>query len=385
MSNDLENFTARLGRFIRSSLAPEHQPTAAGPEFARLAMDLFQMQFACNTPYRTFCESLDRAPASVEHWCQIPAMPAVAFKELAVTCLPEDRRSQVFESSGTTRADRGRHYHCPDSLRIYEASLVPWFERHVLPEMIHPGVGTHSGVRSWKWISLTPTAAEAPHSSLVHMFSTLVRRSWVRRARFLGRLLTNGTWDVDVEGFLAEAADATGRQEPVLLVGTAFSFVHLLDVLEQLNRRVRLPRGSRILETGGYKGRSRVLPKPALHRRIEQSLGVLVTSIVSEYGMSELSSQAYDKVAGTTCAGSGDEAAGAFSFPPWAKAMIVSPENGREVEVGETGLVQVFDLANVWSVMAVQTEDLAVRAENGFALVGRLQSAEPRGCSLMTV
>jgi hypothetical protein len=132
------------------------------------------------------------------------------------------------------------------------------------------------------------------------------------------------------------------------------------------------------METGGYKGRTRALPKPELHRLITNALGVLPSRIVCEYGMSELSSQAYD------CAASAlPDQPRLFRFPPWCRAVVVSPETGAEVREGETGLLRVFDLANVWSVMALQTEDLAVRRGDGFELLGRASWAEARGCSLL--
>jgi hypothetical protein len=166
-------------------------------------------------------------------------------------------------------------------------------------------------------------------------------------------------------------------------LGTAFSFVHLLDFLEERNLRIQLPAGSCVLETGGYKGRSRTLSKPDLHALITERLGVPPSHILCEYGMSELSSQAYDRVlevSGTAARGSR-----VFHFPPWSRARVVSPETGREVADGETGLLRVFDLANVFSVMAIQTEDLGIRRGKGFELVGRAERAEPRGCSLMAV
>src|SRR5438309_1973682 len=114
---------------------------------------------------------------------------------------------------------------------------------------------------------------------------------------------------------------------------------------------------SRVMETGGYKGRSRELPKMELHRLISGGLGISPESIVCEYGMSELSSQAYDHIAGLA----GVERS--FQFPPWVRVTMVSPETAQEVGVGETGLIRVVDLANVASVIAVQTEDLAIRRE----------------------
>ncbi|HYV29210.1 MAG TPA: hypothetical protein VFA77_16875, partial [Candidatus Eisenbacteria bacterium] len=166
---------------------------------------------------------------------------------------------------------------------------------------------------------------------------------------------------------------------PLLILGTAFSFVHLVDYLQHRNLRFQLPPGTCVLETGGYKGRSRELPKEELHNLIDQLLGVPRTHIVCEYGMSELSSQAYDHVV------SSRDTHRLFHFPPWTRVQVISPENGREVAAGETGLLRVFDLANVWSVMAIQTEDLVIRRKNGFELIGRAALAEQRGCSLMAI
>jgi hypothetical protein len=169
------------------------------------------------------------------------------------------------------------------------------------------------------------------------------------------------------------------NEQPVFLLGTAFSFVHLIDFLADQNAQLQLPPGSRALETGGYKGRSREMPRTELHALISRHLGISPDDILCEYGMSELSSQAY------ACSDHDTTDRWKFLFPPWARAQIISPETGREVGEGGRGLLRVFDLANVYSVMAIQTEDLGIRRGNGFELLGRAALAEPRGCSWMAV
>ena len=169
-----------------------------------------------------------------------------------------------------------------------------------------------------------------------------------------------------------------GAEQSVILLGTAFSFVHLLDHLAKQKRHLQLSPGSRVLETGGYKGRSRSLPQTELHALLTSFLNIPAAQIVCEYGMSELSSQAYDRSAGNRT-----NPQRRFQFPPWTRVKIISPETGRGVAEGETGLLRIYDLANVRSVMALQTEDLAVRRGDGFELVGRAALAEPRGCSLL--
>jgi hypothetical protein len=200
---------------------------------------------------------------------------------------------------------------------------------------------------------------------------------------FCGRVDGAGAWSLDIDAVLASLPPhpPSAIRHPLMILGTAFSFVHLLDFLVENHLPLDLPQGSWVMETGGYKNRSRVMPKAELHELITQRLGVGRENIICEYGMSELSSQAYDSA---THPPSSIFHPRVFHFPPWARAQIISPETGREVADGETGLIRIFDLANVFSVAAIQTEDLGVRRGEGFELIGRAEMAEPRGCSLMT-
>jgi len=174
--------------------------------------------------------------------------------------------------------------------------------------------------------------------------------------------------------------DCATQNEPVTILGTAFSFVHLLDHLDDNALEFQLPSGSAAMETGGYKGRAREVSKAGLHRSITDKLGIPTRRILSEYGMCELSSQAYD---GTV--GQANTSPRLFRFPPWARARVVSPETMQEVAHGHAGLLQVTDLANVGSVLSLQTEDLAKRHDDGFELLGRAVLGESRGCSLMNL
>jgi hypothetical protein len=413
MTSDLKSFADRLREAISRASGmggPPENSTAAFPdaEFNVLALELFALQFNSNAPYRRICESRGLKPGKVGHWSAIPAVPTAAFKELELTCLPPDQRTTVFHSSGTTGQRPSRHWHSAASLALYEASLWPWFERHVLGvvgQAFQPaGAGDFPVARSahqtgksgepadrnvcptsagnWDLAILTPPPEAAPNSSLVHMFESVRRRVGAGAAQFLGGLAAEGAWTLDAVRVEAVLRAAVESERPMVMLGTAFNFVHLLDDLAARNVCLTLPPGSRVMETGGYKGRSRELAKPELHALITKHLGVPRSHIVCEYGMSELSSQAYDGVAGAEYQ-SPEPGTRRFSFPPWTRVQIISPETGREMAEGETGLVRIFDLANVFSVLAVQTEDLAIRCGIGFELIGRAAAAEPRGCSLM--
>lgn len=218
------------------------------------------------------------------------------------------------------------------------------------------------------------------------MFETIRRQHIGRDDVFLGALDSENAWIVNLTKAAIALEDAASGAAPVLIMGTAFLFVHLLDYLEFRRIRIALPAGSIAMETGGYKGRSRTMPKEQLHWLMSRSLGLGPDAIICEYGMSELSSQAYSngRLGGITPQTMPKEGTEAFIFPPWARAAVVSAETGREVEIGETGLLRILDLANAFSAMGIQTEDMAVRRQSGFQLLGRAMASEPRGCSLMS-
>ena len=368
MTSELSIFAARLREHIGiwcEELASS--PGAVDPHLARhvdvefngLALMLFTLQFAHNEPYRKLCTARGVTPSDVTHWPQIPTVPTAAFKEFEMTSLSPEDRTRVFHSSGTTAQQPSQHFHNAETLKVYEASLWPWLRENL-----------RFTIADLQLLSFTPPARQVPHSSLVHMFDYARQKMGADERAFVGRVGTDGVWTVDFGAALA-ALNQPG-DKPLLVVGTAFSFVHLLDELVAQNLRLQLPAESRVLETGGYKGRSRTMPKVELHSLITKHLGVPMSHIICEYGMSELSSQAYQSLKRDR----------AFRFPPWARARVISAETGNEVSDGETGILSIVDLANVFSVMAIQTEDLAVRCGDGFELLGRAAMAVPRGCSL---
>jgi hypothetical protein len=383
-TSELSSFAARVREFVRASrwglrTSLSSKPGACESDFETLALGLFALQFEHNGPYRRFCEARGVQPDTVTHWTEIPAAPTSAFKEVDLSCLPIEERTTVFHSSGTTGQKPSRHFHNATSLALYEASLLRWFAAHFQlptsncqPGQAEPARGSKLAIGNWQLAILTPPPAQAAHSSLVHMFETIRREFGWGGSGFFGKAAGDGAWTLDAEAMLERLRVASGTGQLLLLLGTAFSFVHLLDHLADRDLVFELPPGSCALETGGYKGRSRSLPKAVLRSLIEQRLGIAPSHIVCEYGMSELSSQAYDSE-------------GIFHFPPWARVQIVSPETGCEVGEGEPGLIRVFDLANVYSAMAIQTEDLGIRRGDGFTLAGRAVLAEPRGCSLLAV
>jgi len=351
----LEEICSRTEAFIA-------EPDASA--FDELAREIFGFQFEHNEPYRRFCESRSVVPARLKSWQEIPAVISSAFKDLEVSALPPASRTNVFHSSGTVYQRPSRHFHSRETLRVYERSLLRGFKANVLPDRARAN-----------FLILTPRSEDAPNSSLVYMFET-VTRSFADTKEFCAKVNADGGWSVAFEEVLAATQNLAANESAVVICGTAFSFVHLCDFLAQQGEVLSFPAGSRVFETGGYKGRSRTVGKAELHRMISRRLSIPESHIVSEYGMSELSSQAYDRKPGE----SGERI---YHFSPWARAAVLSPETGEVVSEGESGLLRIVDLANVGSVLAVQTEDLARPRGTGFELLGRAEIAEARGCSLM--
>ena len=341
------------------------QPSPGTPDWESVALSLFELQYATVPAYRLLCDARGRRPGSVRTWREIPTVPTQAFQELEFTALAPEARIRVFHSSGTTAQRPSRHYHHAESLALYEDSLRPWFAAHLLA----PGGSVPTGWRP-RCLALTPPPADAPHSSLVHMLEVVIRDFGGSGSVFTGHVGDDGAWELGLDTTLEALESACEAGAPILVLGTAFLFVHLLDALSARGRSFRLPAGSRVMETGGYKGRSRSLPRAELHAALRERLGG--PDVIPEYGMSELSSQAY-------------ESNGLFRFPPWVRIRTVHPETGLDTAEGEPGLLRIHDLANVWSVAALETGDLGRRRGDGFELLGRAADAEPRGCSRMTL
>jgi hypothetical protein len=191
-------------------------------------------------------------------------------------------------------------------------------------------------------------------------------------------------WFVSPDGGIARerlaealrAAEAAG--DAVCVLGTAFAFVHWLDALAEAGERFCLPPGSRVMDTGGFKGRSREVGREELYGMIEDRLGIAPAWCVNEYGMTEMSSQFYDGVAGRAA----PVAERLHAGPPWVRTQAADPETLRALPHGEVGVLRHWDLANLHSVMAIQTADLGVTSPDGFRVIGRARGAEARGCSL---
>ncbi|MFT7301605.1 MAG: hypothetical protein ACI8UZ_000439 [Akkermansiaceae bacterium] len=309
-------------------------------EFEELTQAVFAHQYQNNRPYRAFADLLGATPDSIANWQKIPAVPTSAFKlpNQPLTC--GEPFKSTFLTSGTTTEIRGAH-HFPNT-KLYELAISQGWPLPILPTFF-----------------LAPSALEAPQSSLSHMFAHLNSGD---DSHFL---LRNSKFHL-APLFQYESRGAQPFPQ-LFLMGTALAFRHLMETHGPLP----LPAGSHLLETGGYKGTSITLSKPDFYRQLSAFFSIPPSQLHNEYGMTELSSQAY---------ATGPD--GRHRFPHWCRHLILDPESGRQLPPGEIGYLVIHDLANLHSVAKIRTQDFAIGHPDGsFTLLGRDPGALPRGCS----
>lgn len=350
---------ARSRAFVRAFERGESPPES----FDALAVDLARFQASRVPGLRRLARSRGRDLASVSRASEVPGVPTDAFKHTRLASFPEEATVQVFRTSGTTLGSEARGLHAFRELGTYDLGAVA-FGRHAL----FAGLEGPPAV-----VVLAPPFAQASDSSLGHMMITFVRELCHTAPAERTHFVEGASVDVDALRTRLEVLCRGSR--PVLVLGTSFAYVHLLDALR--DARFSLPAGSRLMQTGGFKGKSREVPADELRASLARAFGLPETHVVCEYGMTELSSQFYERTLLDPSAPHGE-----YVEPPWARVVPVDPETLEPVSPGQIGLARIEDLGNVDSAFAVQTQDRVVRVEHGFRLLGRAPGAPPRGCSL---
>ena len=332
-------------------------PPVSDDAFNHLSKRVFKLQFDNNNPYRRFCERRGVAPDTIRTWLDIPAVPTAAFKAAALVSGNAADAEAVFKTSGTTQGEENRGTHYVLDLELYHASLLPTFRYFVMPDF-----------DSMPILSLIPPWHPRGQSSLGFMATEVITTLGTADS-----MTVIGDRGIDYEHLNKRLQSAT---QPLCILGTSLAFVHWFDELERTNQRFNLPAGSRVMDTGGFKGNQRAITSDELRVKYSDLLGIEPRHVVNEYGMTELLSQFYD--AHLRSAGLDNVKQG----PPWMRSTVVDPETLKPKANADVGLLRHFDLANVFSVSAVQTEDLGRMRDGGFELLGRVAGAAPRGCSI---
>ena len=324
--------------------------------FTSMALRIFKHQFQHNLAYQRYCQHMGKTPRFVKHWSDIPAVPINAFKDAMLSAYPVEACERIFMTSGTTREVRGRNYH--PNLAIYDLSMRLYFKERFMPDVDRIKMGV-----------IFPTAHSLPNSSLAHYLGLALTHFGTEDSRYF--ISEQG---IQTDELCHALQHAIAHNQPYALLGASYSFVHLMDELRARALRFQLPAGSRLFDTGGFKGQSRNIELDEFYADMHYFFGVAPDACTNMYGMTELSSQLYD---------SGNATLPSIkSGPPWTRFRLVDPLTGISVPKGEAGVIVHYDLANYNSVSSLLTEDVGIEQENGFLLLGRVEGAEAKGCSL---
>jgi hypothetical protein len=342
---------------VADLLAYIARPDAGEAAFNALALRLFAQQFQHNTAFQKFCQQRGRTPRTVKSWREIPAVPINGFKDLSLSCVPPEHCERVFMTSGTTRGDvKGRHYH--PHLQVYDLSMTLNFRQRFMAgsERVRMGI-------------LFPSEQLMPNSSLAHYLALALHEFGTPESRYY-----LGADGLQMDELCKTLVQVQTSGEPFALLGASYSFVHLMDALQARGLTFRLPAGSRLLDTGGFKGQSREMDMGEFYEQLSATFGVPRSQCINMYGMTELSTQFYDAGNATLPA--------LKSGPHWIRTRVLDPLTGQEMPAGERGILAHTDLGNFNSVTTILTEDVGVEVEGGFLLLGRAQGAQAKGCSL---
>lgn len=312
------------------------------PGFASLSIEIFNYQYGNNPVYRSFVDFLGKDPVKIKEPGDIPFMPVEFFRNHTVIT-GEIRVEMIFESSGTAGMITSKHF--VTDLKLYEESFLRGFRSF------------YGDPSDYIIAALLPSYTERAGSSLVYMADRLIKET---------KHTLSGFYKDNISEFIRKARGRRNRNRKVMLLGVSFA---LLDLAEKSGPDLS---GFIVMETGGMKGRRKEITRAELHSILMQKLNI--GSVHSEYGMTELLSQAYSK---------GD---GYFKSPPWMKILLRDPQDPLTItyESGKTGGINIIDLTNMNSCSFIATSDLGRISDNGsFEVLGRFDNSDLRGCNLM--
>lgn len=312
-------------------------------DFEKITMKVFRFQYQNNPVYREFCDLIKKNPANVKTVNEIPFLPIQFFKSRVVIS-SQNPVQQIFTSSGTTGSETSKHF--VTDIALYEQSFRLGFSQF------------YGNIENYVVLALLPSYLEREGSSLVYMVDDLIKSS---------NHPESGFYLHDYDKLSEKLVQLDNDGENILLIGVTYAF---LDLIEKQKFRLK---NTIVMETGGMKGKRKEIIREELHKMLCGGFGV--SGIHSEYGMTELLSQAYSN--GT----------GIFECPPWMQVFIRDTEDAMTIlPNGKTGGINVIDLANLNSCSFIATQDLGKKNPNhSFEVLGRFDNSDIRGCNLMVI
>ncbi len=310
-------------------------------EFKKQCLDIYNFQYENNMVYQNYCNMICENPTDVNEINKIPFLPISFFKTKKI--LSTDNFEKVFYSSGTTTNSRSKHF--ISSLKLYQKSFINNFKLN------------YSDITQYTILALLPNYYDNKDSSLIYMIEKLIK---------LSKSKESGFFLDDYINLSKKLIELDAKKErKTILIGVPYALLDMIDFNQfQLNNTI-------IMETGGMKGRRKEMVRTELHEKLKRGFGV--SKIHSEYGMTELLSQAYSK---------GD---GIFKTPSWMKVIIRDINDAQNLDFNKkSGAINIIDLANYNSCSFIATDDMGKHVnDDEFELIGRVDNSDIRGCNLL--
>jgi hypothetical protein len=363
-----------LHRRVSSFIDASEKGETARDTFDALGLAIARHQADHVPAYRRLVAHRRVNPRDAASLRDLPAVPTDAFRLTRIAAHAPSDDAALFRTSGTTSGARGEH--ALSTTSTYEKAALAWGRWALLGDVPPDAMPSPRSLRTA--VALTPPPAHSLGDSSLHFMIQLFATNLAEDACYLQPSPEKLAAPGDLRSACASARRTDG---PAIVMGASFAFVHILDALG--GERLELPEGSRIMHTGGFKGRSREVAPSELVARMAAAFAVPEHAVIGEYGMTELSSQLYEgtwrgaRGLATPCA-----RRGVFVPPPWMRVVAVDPDTLAPLADGEAGILRFEDLANVDSAVVVQTADRGRCQGGAVELLGRLPGAPARGCAL---
>lgn len=350
----------RITAFIKTSF-----PHADEAVFNTLALEVFRFQYTAIPLYKKLCDRRGIAPGTIASWREIPGITTDGFKLADLFAYPPETAQRIFSTSGTTQGTkRGRSLFSAHGLELMNVAILENARQYLFSDNL-----------TLRFLILAPSPERAPHMIMAYGMEQLRRTFGDSGSKFL-----IGEQGFIPEELIQELRTAEQENTPVALIGASLGFLAFFDYCRERGISFSLPPGSRTLDAGGYKGKTKAIAPDEFRAQVSSCLGIPPEMSVNLLGMTELGSQFYDNSIKNHCRQA--SARRCKENPPWTRTRVLDPRTMKDVSIGEKGILWHLDLTNVERVACIQTDDIGRRCDHGFEILGRARAAEARGCSL---
>ncbi len=336
--------------------------------FNKLAVELFKIQYNSIENYARYCSKKNATPASVGDYLQIPPMPVSAFKTDDIFIYSKGEIYLTFKTSGTSGSERGNAYFSKPCAELTSLAIVENSKKYLFPD----------GVNA-RFFLIAPSPEAMPNLTMAFGITEVMKNTGD-----LGGKHYLGPEGLKTEELLSDLKKCESEKTPAAIIAPSFAMVAILDKLAEKNVKFNMAPSSRVLDAGGFKGRSREISRPDMVKMIEDRFNIKPEYCVNALGMSELGTQYYDD--NIFNAVNGVTAPAAKRNPHWARTLVMKLDGGMNYIApgtgGASGALVHFDLSNFDRAVAILTDDLGRYKEGGFEILGRVKEGDLKGCSL---